>query len=123
MQGPCLIIRVSRYTTYLPVGGGRNGSECRNSGYGAKTADIYPLFANWSIYEALTADESTSRMAETEFLQPAMFAVQVALVGHAVGYGKARDSQQIACTGMSRTNSDVVAEILMITGPTSRAAA
>jgi thioester reductase-like protein len=53
----------------------------------------------WSLLEELQRDESTSRMSETEFAQPAIFAIQVALaalwrswgihpqavVGHSVG--------------------------------------
>ncbi len=55
--------------------------------------------ANWSLLEELTADESQSRLSETEIAQPAIFALQVALaalwrswgiepnaiVGHSVG--------------------------------------
>ncbi|GGK91818.1 type I polyketide synthase [Nocardia jinanensis] len=37
-------------------------------------------YIDWSIYEALTADEETSRIGETRYLQPTMFALQVALV-------------------------------------------
>ncbi|WP_205873317.1 type I polyketide synthase [Mycobacterium camsae] len=37
-------------------------------------------YLDWSIFDLLTADESSSRVAETQCLQPAMFAVQVALV-------------------------------------------
>lgn len=37
-------------------------------------------YVDWSILEELTAGEDTSRIAETRFLQPTMFAVQVALV-------------------------------------------
>ncbi|MGE2817967.1 SDR family NAD(P)-dependent oxidoreductase [Mycobacterium heidelbergense] len=37
-------------------------------------------FLDWSIYEALTADEASSRVGETQCLQPTMFALQVALV-------------------------------------------
>jgi acyl transferase domain-containing protein/NADPH:quinone reductase-like Zn-dependent oxidoreductase/NAD(P)-dependent dehydrogenase (short-subunit alcohol dehydrogenase family)/SAM-dependent methyltransferase len=37
-------------------------------------------YLDWSIYEALTADEATSRVGETQCLQPTMFALQVALV-------------------------------------------
>src|SRR5205807_5150323 len=37
-------------------------------------------YLDWSIYEALTADEASSRVGETQYLQPTMFALQVALV-------------------------------------------
>ncbi|MGW0003079.1 SDR family NAD(P)-dependent oxidoreductase [Nocardia grenadensis] len=37
-------------------------------------------YIDWSIHEALTADEESSRIGETRYLQPTMFAVQVALV-------------------------------------------
>ncbi|OMC10571.1 type I polyketide synthase [Mycobacterium sp. SP-6446] len=37
-------------------------------------------FLDWSIYEALMADEASSRIGETQYLQPTMFALQVALV-------------------------------------------
>ncbi|MFB9905996.1 SDR family NAD(P)-dependent oxidoreductase [Allokutzneria oryzae] len=36
-------------------------------------------YLGWSIYEALTADEASSRVNETQCLQPTMFALQVAL--------------------------------------------
>lgn len=36
-------------------------------------------YIEWSIYEALTADEESSRIGETRYLQPTMFALQVAL--------------------------------------------
>jgi acyl transferase domain-containing protein/surfactin synthase thioesterase subunit len=39
---------------------------------------LYPL-ANWSLMAELTADESKSRLEETEIAQPAIFALQVAL--------------------------------------------
>ncbi|OQS16292.1 hypothetical protein B0T36_05880 [Nocardia donostiensis] len=37
-------------------------------------------YIDWSIYDELTADEETSRIGETRYLQPTMFALQVALV-------------------------------------------
>ncbi|WP_433713389.1 SDR family NAD(P)-dependent oxidoreductase [Nocardia sp. CA-084685] len=37
-------------------------------------------YLDWSIHEILTADEESSRIGETRFLQPTMFALQVALV-------------------------------------------
>jgi acyl transferase domain-containing protein/NADPH:quinone reductase-like Zn-dependent oxidoreductase/NAD(P)-dependent dehydrogenase (short-subunit alcohol dehydrogenase family)/SAM-dependent methyltransferase len=37
-------------------------------------------YLDWSIYQVLTADEATSRVGETQCLQPTMFALQVALV-------------------------------------------
>ncbi|MGO4614967.1 SDR family NAD(P)-dependent oxidoreductase [Nocardia sp. 2YAB30] len=37
-------------------------------------------YIDWSIHEELTADEASSRITETQCLQPAMFALQVALV-------------------------------------------
>ncbi|MGW1738581.1 type I polyketide synthase [Nocardia sp. NPDC001965] len=37
-------------------------------------------YIDWSIHEALTADEESSRIGETRYLQPTMFALQVALV-------------------------------------------
>ncbi|MHA7650918.1 SDR family NAD(P)-dependent oxidoreductase [Mycobacterium sp. ML4] len=37
-------------------------------------------YLDWSILEVLTADEASSKISETQYLQPAMFAVQVALV-------------------------------------------
>ncbi|MEV0043039.1 SDR family NAD(P)-dependent oxidoreductase [Nocardia rhamnosiphila] len=37
-------------------------------------------YIDWSIYEALTDDEESSRIGETRILQPTMFALQVALV-------------------------------------------
>ncbi|WP_459546025.1 SDR family NAD(P)-dependent oxidoreductase [Nocardia sp. X0981] len=36
-------------------------------------------YIDWSIHEALTADEESSRIGETRYLQPTMFALQVAL--------------------------------------------
>ncbi|MEU1523752.1 SDR family NAD(P)-dependent oxidoreductase [Nocardia rhamnosiphila] len=36
-------------------------------------------YIDWSIHEALTADEDSSHIGETRYLQPTMFAVQVAL--------------------------------------------
>ncbi|WP_231639764.1 type I polyketide synthase [Mycobacterium sp. Marseille-P9652] len=36
-------------------------------------------YADWSLLDELTADETRSRMAETEFAQPANFAIQIAL--------------------------------------------
>ncbi|MEV3963411.1 SDR family NAD(P)-dependent oxidoreductase [Nocardia sp. NPDC050193] len=38
-------------------------------------------YIDWSIHEALTADEESSRIGETRYLQPTMFALQVALAG------------------------------------------
>lgn len=37
-------------------------------------------YIDWSIHDALTADEESSRIGETRYLQPTMFALQVALV-------------------------------------------
>src|SRR5690606_13916017 len=36
-------------------------------------------YIDWSIYEALTADEESSPVSRTQYLQPTMFALQVAL--------------------------------------------
>ncbi|NEN98357.1 MAG: acyltransferase domain-containing protein [Moorea sp. SIO3I7] len=64
-----------------------------------KCDQLLRSYANWSLLEELTANESTSRLAETEIAQPAIFALQVALaalwrswgiepkaiIGHSVG--------------------------------------
>ncbi|WP_343061793.1 type I polyketide synthase [Mycobacterium vicinigordonae] len=63
--------------------------------------DIYPAFADsiqrtdrelsrythWSLLDELRADETRSRMAETEVAQPANFAVQVALAAQLAQFG------------------------------------
>jgi acyl transferase domain-containing protein len=65
----------------------------------ARCADEVKRFATWDLLEELTRDEASTRLAETEIAQPALFAVQVALaavwrsrgiephalVGHSVG--------------------------------------
>lgn len=51
--------------------------------YRAKVLECDRLAApylDWSIYEVLTADEPSSLVGETQYLQPTMFALQVALV-------------------------------------------
>jgi acyl transferase domain-containing protein len=64
-----------------------------------KCDELFRREANWSLLDAMMAEESQSRMAETSLAQPANFAVQVALaalwerwgikadaiVGHSVG--------------------------------------
>lgn len=40
---------------------------------------LFAPLANWSLLEELMADQSQSRLAETEFAQPAIFALQVAV--------------------------------------------
>ncbi|WP_328518101.1 type I polyketide synthase [Mycolicibacterium arseniciresistens] len=45
----------------------------------ARTDRELARYAGWSLIEELRRDETTSRMGETEFAQPANFAVQVAL--------------------------------------------
>ncbi|NEO69417.1 beta-ketoacyl synthase N-terminal-like domain-containing protein [Moorena sp. SIO3H5] len=64
-----------------------------------KCDQLLRSYANWSLLEELTANEATSRLAETEIAQPAIFALQVALaalwrswgiepkaiIGHSVG--------------------------------------
>ncbi len=61
--------------------------------------DLMRLYVSWSLLNELTADESCSRLEETAFAQPAIFAIQVglaklwqswgikpdAVVGHSVG--------------------------------------
>ncbi|WP_292989602.1 type I polyketide synthase [Mycobacterium sp.] len=63
--------------------------------------DVYPVFTesirrsdrelsrytNWSLIEELRADETHSRMDETEFAQPANFAIQVALAEQLKEFG------------------------------------
>ncbi|MDR1158050.1 MAG: acyltransferase domain-containing protein [Oscillospiraceae bacterium] len=41
--------------------------------------EVFGRYAGWSLYEALTAEESSSAMGETRVAQPANFALQVAL--------------------------------------------
>ena len=40
---------------------------------------IIPRYANWSLIEQLSAPEGQSKLAETEYAQPAIFAIEVAL--------------------------------------------
>ncbi|NJM74768.1 MAG: type I polyketide synthase, partial [Acaryochloridaceae cyanobacterium RU_4_10] len=41
---------------------------------------LLQLHANWSVLEELLAEESQSRLGETEIAQPALFSIQIALV-------------------------------------------
>lgn len=68
--------------------------------------DVYPAFtdsilrtdrelsryADWSLLDELRADETRSRMAETEIAQPANFAVQVALAAQLEQFGVRPDA-------------------------------
>ena len=63
--------------------------------------DVFPAFtesiqrsdrelsrhADWSLLDELRRDETRSRMAETEFAQPANFAIQVALAEQLAQFG------------------------------------
>jgi acyl transferase domain-containing protein/acyl carrier protein len=49
-------------------------------------------YATWSLIEELCADETSSRMGETEFAQPANFAIQVALAEQLKHFGVAPDA-------------------------------
>ncbi|MGO4444691.1 type I polyketide synthase [Mycobacterium sp. 2YAF39] len=48
--------------------------------------------ADWSLVEELRRDETSSRMAETEFAQPANFAIQVALAEQLAEFGISPDA-------------------------------
>lgn len=68
--------------------------------------DVFPVFtesilrssrelskyADWSLIEELRRDESRSRMGETEFAQPANFAIQVALAEQLAHFGITPDA-------------------------------
>lgn len=68
--------------------------------------DVFPVFtesimrssrelsryADWSLIEELRRDESCSRMGETEFAQPANFAIQVALAEQLAHFGVTPDA-------------------------------
>ena len=68
--------------------------------------DVFPVFtdsilrssrelskyADWSLIEELRRDESSSRMADTEFAQPANFAIQVALAEQLAHFGVTPDA-------------------------------
>lgn len=68
--------------------------------------DVFPVFtesirrtsrelseyADWSLLEELRRDESCSRMGETEFAQPANFAIQVALAEQLAHFGITPDA-------------------------------
>ncbi len=49
-------------------------------------------YADWSLLEELSADETPSRMGETEIAQPANFAVQVALAEQLAHFGITADA-------------------------------
>ncbi|MEE6136674.1 type I polyketide synthase [Mycobacterium sp. 050128] len=49
-------------------------------------------YADWSLIEELTADETHSRMAETHIAQPANFAIQVALAAQFQAFGITPDA-------------------------------
>ena len=48
---------------------------------------LFREFGNWSLMKELSRDQSSSRMEETEIAQPAIFALQVALVALWRSYG------------------------------------
>ncbi len=48
--------------------------------------ELFP-YTGWSLVDELCRDEATSRMTETEFAQPANFAIQVALAEQLAQYG------------------------------------
>jgi acyl transferase domain-containing protein/NAD(P)-dependent dehydrogenase (short-subunit alcohol dehydrogenase family)/acyl carrier protein len=68
--------------------------------------DVYPAFTDsirrsdrelsrhtdWSLVEELLRDETSSRMAETEFAQPANFAIQIALAEQLAQFGITPDA-------------------------------
>jgi acyl transferase domain-containing protein/acyl carrier protein len=57
----------------------------------AETVDrcvaLFDALAGWSLFDAMSADEGSSRMAETEVAQPAGFVVQVALTELMASWG------------------------------------
>ena len=48
---------------------------------------LLAVHAGWSLCEALAADEASSRLADTEVAQPALFAIQVALCALLASWG------------------------------------